>query len=233
MWTSAEGYEQLEVGLSRVGRPTTPDATDASTEEAFAHVMVGTDRAIEEVVSNRNPAQSVTGVQLAPGVWLRIEAPNDEFARIVADAVRLDRAQRCIVPFQLTARPNGAIPTTCYVGFVRPVAEVDGVPFPAFFTQGGVTLEDASGSTMAVQARAVPPRPGRESNHTSGGRPAFLNSSHDVVELLGYPDLSVIALIGNAYQGFSVADADLVLGGLVVASDAQRFETWPDRLVAG
>jgi hypothetical protein len=122
------------------------------------------------------------------------------------------------------------------VSFVRPVVEIDGVPFPAFFTQGGVTLEDASGSTMEVQARAVPVRAGREPNHTSGGRPAFVHPEGDEIELLGFPGLYVSARIPEALSRFLEAylmdQLDLVLGGLVVATDALKVATWPDRLVA-
>ncbi len=174
----------------------------------------------------------MTGVQLAPGVWLRIEAPTDQIAQVVADAVRLDRAQRCVLPFQLTSRPNNAAATTCYVSFIRPAVGLDGATYPAAFAQGGVILEDSDGSTMEVNAGPGPFNVVRVPNHMIDGRTAYLLPSLDEIELLAMP-IEIRARIGKAYRGFAVADADVALGGLIVAADPQRMATWPGRLVAG
>ncbi len=42
------GYEQLEVGLSPVGLPSTPDYADAPEPEPLAFVVIGTDAALPD-----------------------------------------------------------------------------------------------------------------------------------------------------------------------------------------
>lgn len=206
-WTSAEGYEQLEAGL----------------DGGLVSVTIGQDPAALDAGERQNNVGVVVRREAAAGLWLRVQARDDALAERVLGMVDLNRSQRIILPLQLTTRPAGSVMREAYVGFVGDR-----------YAHGGVILRRGDGATMEVQAQYA--RDGgldnRSANHTVDGRPGFLYPGLDEVALLNIPNLDVTARIGKGYSGFTVADADLVLTGLVVGADVEQASTWPQHLTA-
>jgi hypothetical protein len=200
-WSSGPGYEQLEL--------------------ESGYVTIGPDMAVLDGVPRQGGPGYVLREQPVDGLWLRIETANAAQARDMASRVDLQQSQRCVLPFRLGARPPGAELIECYVGFI------DGR-----YVHGGLVLRDSDDHTMQVQAQYEPRMAGsRTANHSAGGRDAFLYPGRDEVELLGLPGLYLSARIGKAYRGFDVADADLVLGAVTVATDVEDLATWPESVI--
>jgi hypothetical protein len=203
-WSSGAGYEQLET--------------------ANGYVTIGRDMAVLDLVPRQGGPGYVMREEPADGLWLRIETFSLAAAREMAAAVNLNQSQRCVLPFSVGALPVGVEVVECYVGFI------DGR-----YVHGGLVLRDADDRTMEVQAQYEPRLPGsKTANHrVGGGRDAFLYPGRDEVELLGLPPgLHLSARIGTGYRGFEVADADLVLAGVTVATDVEDMATWPESVVA-
>ncbi|MEV4630237.1 hypothetical protein AB0J90_28655 [Micromonospora sp. NPDC049523] len=207
-WTSGKGYEQLAAGVGT---------------EDLIYAEIGPDMGVLDGVERQNDLGVVVREQPVPGLWLRVQATDEKLARQIVGAIELDRVQRIVLPFQLTGLPAGASVVRSAVGFD------DGV-----YTDGGVVLERDGNKRMEIQAQYAPGQ-GNDSaraNHVAGGRQAFLYPGQDEIELLGLRNLELSARIGKAYQGFTVADADLALGGVNVAADVTAMSTWPKTLTS-
>ena len=206
-WTSGEGYEQLEAGLNG----------------SLVYVTIGQNPATLDAAERQNNVGVVVRKEAVPGLWLRVQARDETLAEHVLGMVDLDRSQRIILPFQLTARPDSSEMVEAHVGFIGDR-----------YASGGVIVRHSDGATMEVQAQYARDggRSDAASNHTIDGRPGFLYPGLDEVALLNIPNLDVTVRIGKGYSGFTVADADLVLAGLVVTTDVERVTTWPQRLTA-
>lgn len=210
-WTSGDGYEQLEAGIG---------------DPQLIYAEIGPDLAVLDALQRQGQGHGDGGVvireQPVPGLWPRVRANDEQRARQVVDAIELDRAQRIILPFQLSTLPADTRPVLGYVGFI------DG-----HFVHGGVILRDGQDATMEAQAQHDRGWSGdsTRANHTIAGRPAFRYPGRDEVALLDAPHLDLSVRIGKAYAGFDVADADIVLGGVRVATDLKRMTTWPQSLV--
>ncbi|ROO50759.1 hypothetical protein EDC02_5612 [Micromonospora sp. Llam0] len=204
-WTSGDGYEQLEIGLG---------------EQDLVHASIGRDMALLDEVSTRGDYGVVIREEPVPGLQLRVQANRDDRARQVLAALRLDLAQRIMLPFQLGEVPADARAVHASVGFL------DGT-----FVDGGVTLERGATDRMQVHAeRARDDATGsvHGANHSAGGRPAFRYPDGTEVALLGLPQLLVNARIGQVdRQGFDLADVDLVLGQMNLAADVDSVASWP------
>lgn len=80
--------------------------------------------------------------QPAAGVWALAQGRDEARARAIAGALRLDRAQRCVLPFRPGPLPPGAVLLSCSVnllGYGR-------VPFD----NGGLTYERPGGGNLAL-----------------------------------------------------------------------------------
>ncbi|MFV2124195.1 hypothetical protein ACFHWS_06555 [Micromonospora sp. LOL_013] len=207
-WTSGDGYEQLEVGVG---------------EQDLVYAAIGHDMAVLDSIERQNDLGVVIREQPVQGLWLRVQAPDDTYARQVIAALDLNRAQRIVLPFQLGTLPDGTRIVRASVGFI------DGR-----YADGGVVLERERADRMEVQAQYAPGRSGNagRANHVVGGRQAFLYPGRDEVELLGLPNLNLSARIGkDNHQGFSIQDVDLILASVQVATDVDDISTWPQTLV--
>jgi len=63
-------------------------------------------------------------------------------------------------------------------------------------------------------------------NRTIGGRPAYHYPQGGRLELLGIPKAHLIVDFGGLYEGFTEADAAILLGGAQVAPDLAEPQTW-------
>lgn len=204
-WTSGEGYERLSVVVD---------------ETQFVDITIGTNGDVLAAVPREGMAPSTVREQPVDGLWLEVRASGESLARQALDTVRLDRAQRIALPFQLSTLPDTAIPVTAYVGFSS-----------GKYVHGGVVLRSENGNTMEVQAEYLDVPAGRRSaNHTVAGRPAYLYPSQDELEILDFPDLYLSARLGKAYSGFTIEEAETVLAGVSVAPEVHEMTTWPSSL---
>lgn len=203
-WTSGPGYEKLRAGLG---------------EQDWAEAALGPDPAVLDEGEREGGPGSVLRTQPVPGLWLRVEASTATLARQVADAVRLDRVQRIVLPFQLGRLPADARVARVRVGFIG-----------RDFVDGGVLLTRAGRDEMEVQAqdgRGGQAEPSR-ANLVEGGRQLYVYPSRDEVQLLDAAEVHLTARIGKAHGGFTVEDAAPVLAGIRVAAEVRSMSTWPE-----
>lgn len=207
-WTSADGYEQIEAGIN--GR--------------IVYAAISTSMSLLDAAPRQGTQRQrfILREQPVPGLWLRVDAPNQQLAREIARIVDLGRPQRCALPFQLSTLPVATKISSCYVSFG-----------PHTYSSGGVLIARArDGATMEVQAGYDPQSASRKHpNRTVAGKPAYLYPARDELELTGIPGLTPSARIGKNYRGFAVPDADIVLGGLTSVLTIDQVQTWPGFLV--
>ncbi|GIF76942.1 hypothetical protein [Asanoa siamensis] len=205
-WSSTVGYERLE----------------AEIDGGLVYVTIGRDQAAVDQADAMTNLPAVLRREPVPGLWLRVDARDDAYARRVAATLDLERTQRILLPFQLVERPSEI--ESAYVGFIGDR-----------YAQGGVVLRDTQGGRMEVQAQYARDADGthERSNYSARGRPAYVYPGQDEVALLGVPHLEVTVRIGKAYEGFGVADADAVLATLNVTDRVERIDTWPSSLTLG
>ncbi|MEU4770722.1 hypothetical protein [Micromonospora sp. NPDC023644] len=193
-----------------------PQGQDAglSVEDAFD----GTDRPHRE--AGRTTTTWIRLWQPVPGLYARA-AVTATTARGIDDAVgalRLDEARRCATPARLTTLPTGARVSGC---------TVDVAAFPEAVT-ASLQVEGTGGKQMKIAFQyAHSIEAGRTiGNRTIGGRSAYLYPQGGQLELLGIPKAHLIANFGWPYEGFTEADAAVVLGGAQVAADPADPQSW-------
>ncbi|MFE9691387.1 hypothetical protein [Micromonospora sp. NPDC005806] len=186
-------------------------AVDALPEPTF-------DGSIQRVVVTDGSPGYVTWWRPATGLYARASTRGaDPFALTRAiTAVRWDEARRCGGPVRLTQLPDGAAVSRC---------AVDVAAFPGAMTVSFTVAGPRSAAMYVELQYGAKLAAGRtEGNRTVGGRPAYRYG--DKLELLGFPKAHLIADFGWPGQGFTEADAAIVLVGARVAKDLTRPETW-------
>ncbi|SCL65423.1 hypothetical protein [Micromonospora peucetia] len=186
---------------------------DMTVEAAFD----GTDR------PHRAGVPTPTWVRLwqpAPGLYARgaVTAVTAEEIEVAVGALRLGEARRCVAPVRLTALPGGARLKRC---------TVDAGAFPAALNMS-LMVAGAGEALIHVAfdyARSIA-TDRTSGNLTIDGRPAYRYPQGGQLELLGIPKAHLIANFGWPYEGFTEADAAVLLGGAKVASDAADPQTW-------
>ncbi len=162
--------------------------------------------------------------QPVDGLWVGLSTQTvsgvDEMWRDV-DALRLDRAQHCVVPFQLAALPAGAHLLGCTAG----------VPGSDPRADSAIEVGDGHGNTASISigqasvqvnqdgSTVAPPVPNREVNkHPVAWVPGvgFVADDYDGVPL----HLSVSG-------DYDEAVATQILAGLVVSTDLAKPASWP------
>ncbi|MCZ7427615.1 hypothetical protein O7607_17910 [Micromonospora sp. WMMA1949] len=155
-----------------------------------------------------------------PGLYARASTSGqpDTALTTAVEALRLNEARRCGAPVRPTSLPDGARVVGCRVdvsGFPRLVTA-------RFVITGPVTQEMAVSYRYAAEASTSTAGANMEIN----GRPARLYAAYGRIELLGLPKAHLLAEYGWPHNGFDERDAALVLGGVQVAPDPTRPETW-------
>ena len=196
-WTSGPGYERLDASTADDGGVTVIIGKDLSD---VPEMLVDTIR--EEPV---------------PGLILVVSASSDQQAREVAAQVDLDRAQRCVVPIGLRARPSKAELSRCTVQFG-----------PYGFESGGLTVTDRAGRSMEVIVTYSTGLRDLTPTHRVGDRPANLSEKGDKLALVGYPAMRVSVSLS---PGLDLADAESMLASVEVASSVDRADAWPPPVV--
>jgi hypothetical protein len=208
------------------GVPRTPPP--AATEPVDVHGRPGTVERFGTAV--RAPDGTRQGPHLAlrwqpvDGLWAGVDLYGDvSDAMAVADALRLDRTQRCVVPVHATVVPAGARWTGCTTQ-VSPHAGLQGVWVGSslLFTRDGNTL------VVDLQDRTAynGVNPGDfKPNARVAGRPAMWDTPKNLV-VPGFAGRFYLE-IALWHGGYTKAEAVAVAEGLEAADDLARPETWP------
>lgn len=229
-WEVAQGLEsaQLDVGGGRKVTVELARSSRTLRESGAEGVPFKISMFAEEAAfDGRTSSTTVDGLPIqvrqwkpAPGLYARasVWAPQDTALTVAVEALRLTEARRCGAPVRLTTVPDGARVAGC---------RVDVTGFPRLVT-ARFGIVGTSTRTMSVSyqyAAEISPRT-VDGNMTIAGRPAHLYPEQGRVELLGVPKSRLLADYGWPEQGFDKLDAALVLGGVQVAPDPTRPETW-------
>jgi len=176
------------------------------------------------------PVSWVLRWQPVDGLHAVVQVRNGDraLAYAVADALRLDHAQRCVTPLRLTAVPAGATVKDCRTAVRRTPVAGRGV-----WVESTVTLEVPGTRPIVVSAEAkqgLHPHDAAQfkANRTVAGHPAQWRDDHpgspDSEWWLWVPDFGTASM---GIRGAAEADALLVAGGANVAADLAHPETWP------
>lgn len=230
-WQVGSGVESARVDVGG-GRPVTvelarsaavlrehpveglpPGATGMTGGAAFD----GTDR------PHREGGATPTWIRLwqpAPGLYARatVTAVTAQEIEVAVGALRLGEARRCLAPVRLTALPAGTRLDQCVV---------DAGSFPAS-AHLWLTVRGSGETMMRVTfdyARSIATSR-TAGNRTIGDRSAYRYPQGDRLELLGIPKAHLIVEFGWPYEGFTEADAAVLLGGVQVAGDPGDPQTW-------
>lgn len=241
-WISAGGYERAIIY----------DATDQQWASVYiAHTQAALDAAapptsgqVEQTTVGGRPA-ALRRIQIGDITWeLRWQPTDGVFAVVyvnrddralavtVAEAVRLDRAQRCAVPLRLTELPVGATWTECQTRMRHAPAAGQGV-----WLRSGVTLRQGDGDRVLIWAEPVEPggppttfQPDR----TVAGHPAQWRTA-DMrglwAPVFGPIDVFVGGYDPDRADWLTEAEAVWLAERLAVAADLTNPATWPERAV--
>ncbi|MFV2114390.1 hypothetical protein ACFHW0_18900 [Micromonospora sp. LOL_025] len=158
--------------------------------------------------------------QPVPGLYARVYTVADDGAvlRTARSALRLDAAHRCASPLRLGELPPDARLAGC---------EVNAIGFPdSLDVLLRVTRPGERWMQVRLQYHREIAGSRDEGNRTIGDRSAYLYPKGDELELLGFPKAHLTARFGWPSQGFTEADAAVVLGGAQVAPDLADPRTW-------
>ncbi len=229
-WEASQGREAVGLDVGD-GRKVTVELArssqtlrDASAEGVPFEVAA---LAEEAAFDGRTSTLTVDGMPIqvrqwrpVPGLYARVSvsAQQDTALTVAAEALRLTEARRCGAPVRVTTVPDGARVASCRVNVTG---------FPRLVTaRFGIARADNHQMSVSYQYAAEISPQTVDRNMTIGGRPAHLYSAQDRIELLGVPKSRLLADYGWPEQGFDKLDAALVLGGVQVAPDPTRPETW-------
>ncbi|MEU9515838.1 hypothetical protein [Micromonospora sp. NPDC048169] len=229
-WEASQGRETVGLDVGD-GRKVTVELArssqtlrDASAEGVPFEVAA---LAEEAAFDGRTSTLTVDGMPIqvrqwrpVPGLYARasVSAQQDTALTVAAEALRLTEARRCGAPARVTTVPDGARVASCRVNVTG---------FPRLVTaRFGIARADNHQMSVSYQYAAEISPQTVDRNMTIGGRPAHLYSAQDRIELLGVPKSRLLADYGWPEQGFDKLDAALVLGGVRVAPDPTRPETW-------
>jgi hypothetical protein len=140
------------------------------------------------------------------------------------DALHLDRAQRCVVPFQLTDLPAGARLLSCTAGVPGP-----GDPY----AYSEVSVGDAQGNMASVsvgqsvrlELRFTSAPPPQLSNRIVNGHPVVW--SEDQPAALLSDDFDGVPLAVTVGGSYDEATATRILAGLRLRDNRADPTTWP------
>lgn len=167
--------------------------------------------------------------QPVDGVWVGLFAATKYGeAELWSDvaALRLDVAQRLVVPFQLTALPSGARLLGCTAG-------VPGAGEP--YAASSVVVGDGHGNTatLAIGQQVRPSVHGEHSSSVPLPSPNRTVNGHPVVWLADAPrglvsdDYDGVPLGLTVSGGYDEATATQLLTGLVLSTDLTDPASWP------
>lgn len=145
-------------------------------------------------------------------------------AYAAAGAMRLDRAQRCVVPIRLTDVPAGATWTRCQTRIRR-----SPLPGRGVWVESSIELTQPDGDVVYVGAEDVKlPRHRHDTaqfkpNRTVAGYPAQWR--HDDTE--GWLWILNFGVASAGVRGASEAESLRLAGGMRIAADLADPETWP------
>lgn len=159
--------------------------------------------------------------------FVQVFGGDQAFALTVADAIRLDRAQRCAVPLRLTDLPAGAAWSGCRSAVRHRPAAGDGA-----WRLSELLFDLPGGGRASVWAeedrRARNPRDVAQfaPNRTVAGHPAQWRSEDPRgLWLLGFGAAELFV------SGVDEPDAVRIVEGLTLAGDLAQPATWPQRPV--
>jgi len=160
-------------------------------------------------------------------LWVLVAMPafDDDNVLAMAQAVRLDRAQRCVLPVRLTAVPPDARWTGCdlMLGARDPAGRS--------WEVGNVQFTHPRGGTVTVGVGNYEEDTPFVANRTVSGQPAMWHF-RDLRWILWVPRRDNVNLLVRVYgDGFTEADALLIANGLVLSDDVTDPAAWPARPV--
>ncbi|MFC8617000.1 hypothetical protein ACFT9M_11350 [Micromonospora purpureochromogenes] len=229
-WAVAEGVEsvRIDVGSGRTVSVDLARSSSALSERPMEGLEVGLRELATEAafdgrtvtVADGSRQVRVRHWQPSRGLYARavvIDGPQAELL-VAADALRWDEPRRCTAPIQLTTLPPGAAVASC---------RVDVSAFPGRLN-GTLTLVRGTDQLMSVSLEYNEGIEGGRTaaNRTVDGRPAYLYPTGRQLELLGIPKAHLTAMFGWPGSGFTEADAATALGGVRLADDLARPESW-------
>ncbi|MET8063003.1 hypothetical protein ACFYON_19520 [Micromonospora sp. NPDC005686] len=226
-WRSVESI-RLDVGGGRIVTVELARSAESLRQYAADGVPFEVSAFAEEAAfDGRTSGLTVDGLPIrvrqwkpVPGLYARASASDQPDTALTAavEALRLTEARRCGAPVRPTSLPDGARVVGCRVdasGFPRLVTA-------RFVITGPVDQQMAVSYRYAAEVSTSTAGANMEIN----GRPARLYPEQGRIELLGLPKSQLLADYGWPEQGFDERDAALVLGGVQVAPDPTRPETW-------
>jgi hypothetical protein len=168
--------------------------------------------------------------QPVDGLWAGVEGhDSDQAVLAVAGALRLDRAQRCVVPVRAAVVPAGAHWSGCSVQ-VSPADGMQGV-----WVGSALWFSRPEGGTLIaslqdrIHYNGVNPGDFKATD-TVAGKPAMWEGRLGQLWVPAFADRFYLQLEVSG-TGFTKADAIAVGNGLAYSGDLARPETWPERAV--
>lgn len=175
-----------------------------------------------------HPVDEVTW-QPVDGLWARVdvEASDTTAAMNAVFALRLDRSQRCAVPFRLASLPAGYTWTGCDVSFGS----------SSSWEVGGVWLSDADGHEVGVKIGNLSTGEAFTANATAGDRsaqrlpkseqPIGTSGTSSTPSQLFIPVRDWVAI--NISRAETQADAEQLAALVDVSTNFTDRATWPVR----
>lgn len=160
------------------------------------------------------------------GLWSQVVAGDRTNALVLASAVRLDQARRCVVPFRLASAPSGTRLTGCTISLSAGWSGERARP--------SARLTFRMGALGYLGVHADPPVPADTpaekfpTNRTVAGHPAAWQSSGDAGASLSVRDFDGIALtVSVRGTGDHEGLVTWVVEHLSVAANPADPATWP------
>jgi hypothetical protein len=248
-WTSAPGYEGVEITHGRTSRPWIEVflARDAGRRDEFADGsrFFSSDHKPHEA----RPTPTTVAGRPAALIWYGWSAEDDPMGWILrwspvdglyahilvfedepavafaaAAALRFEVAQRCAIPLRLDVAPADARLTGCRTALRR-----EPIPTRGVWMHALLTFTTASGGRVEMWSEEDLPRAAIDTsefapNRTVAGRPAQWRSADPAG--LWMPDFDPT---GEVFiSGAAEAEAIRIAGGLAVVGDLADPRTWPE-----
>jgi hypothetical protein len=153
------------------------------------------------------------------GLWAQVEVQttSQEQAVQIVQQVRFDQARRCVLPFRASSLPASGTVPDCDVALAQDSAGV--------FSSGRWTVVDGK-RRLSVQAEAVPPGSGDYPRPLKAGPYRVFADSDGRSWTMLVNGLFITATVESRKNPFTQAEVFQVLGGLQIAGQIHKPETW-------